>query len=244
MHGPIQHRRDTQRALFLLAGLRDPHPPQRLRPIAAFLRQLQHGPELRTWRSPGFTIDSRRLATPVLRYSPHGQTATVERVGQHPLQAFHPAPVAFPCCLRDLQLRFPNGALDGGPVETVPIRPAIEGRRRKRCCCLRFHTVLLNRTDLQDGLPPYGQSSAHRVVFVAGISGGCRAHKPDARQPGLPLPVMFQPVCRPLQAALRFLHPPSPHTPQRPLRFACLTMVLVRRVVGIATFPGSHRFPV
>lgn len=51
------------------------------------------------------------------------------------------------------------------------------------------------------------------------------ARKPDARQPGLPLPVMFQPVCHPLQAALRFLHPPIPHTHQRPLRFACLTDV-------------------
>lgn len=54
------------------------------------------------------------------------------------------------------------------------------------------------------------------------------ARKPDARQPGLPLPVMFQPVCHPLQAALRFLHPPIPHTHQRPLRFACLTDVAGR----------------
>lgn len=37
-----------------------------------------------------------------------------------------------------------------------------------------------------------------------------------------PLPVMFQPVCHPLQATVRFLHPPIPHTHQRPLRFACL----------------------
>lgn len=57
--------------------------------------------------------------------------------------------------------------------------------------------------------------------------------------------MMFQPVCHPLQVAIRFLHPPIPHTHQRPLRFACLTMLLlVRRVVGIATFPESHLFPV
>ena len=89
-----------------------------------------------------------------------------------------------------------------------------------------------------------GSSRPEGRLVIAGISGSSCARKPDARQPGLPLPVMFQPVCYPLQAAIRFLHPPIPHTHQRPLRFACLTMLLVRRVVGIATFPESHLFPV
>lgn len=33
---------------------------------------------------------------------------------------------------------------------------------------------------------------------------------------------MFRLVCHPLQAAVCFLHPPIPHIPQRPLRFAYL----------------------
>lgn len=62
-------------------------------------------------------------------------------------------------------------------------------------------------------------------LVIAGISGCFCARRPDARQPGFPLPVMFQPVCHPLQAAVRFLHPPIPHTHQLTLRFACLTDV-------------------
>lgn len=37
-----------------------------------------------------------------------------------------------------------------------------------------------------------------------------------------PLPVMFQLVCHRLMMALRFLHPPIPHTHQPSLRLACL----------------------
>ncbi len=58
--------------------------------------------ELGLRRSPGFSIDTRRLATPVLRDSSYGQTAAIKRVGQQALQAFNPAPVAFPSCLRNL----------------------------------------------------------------------------------------------------------------------------------------------
>ena len=80
--------------------------------------------------------------------------------------------------------------------------------------------------DIQDGLLPYGQQFAHRVIWLSLESAALFAlvNQMHVSQ-SYPLPVMFHPVYRPLQAAIRFLHPPIPHTHQRPLRFACLACV-------------------
>ena len=81
--------------------------------------------------------------------------------------------------------------------------------------------------DTQDGLLPYGQWFAHRVVFWLSLESAAVFALVDQMHvsQSYPLPVMFQPVCLPLQETIRFLHPPIPHTRQLALRFAYLTEV-------------------
>lgn len=132
------------------------------------------------------------------------------------MQSFNSAPVAFPCCLRNLQLRLPNGGLDLGPVETVPTRHPVEGRRLGRCCWLRFHTVLLKVANSRGGLPPRG-GVRPSGRFHAGISGFRCACRPGARQPGLSPADTFSTGIRPITGRPSLLAPSySPH-PSAPL---------------------------
>ncbi|SER36906.1 hypothetical protein SAMN04244573_03482, partial [Azotobacter beijerinckii] len=68
---------------------------------------------------------------------------------------------------------------------------------------------------------PQGVKSAPRVVFMLESAVFIAPVDQVHVSQGYPLPILFQPVYDPLQVALRFLHRPIPHTPQRPLRVAC-----------------------
>ena len=127
-------------------------------------------------RPPGFPIYAGSLSTPIFRDSPHSQTATMKRVGKHSLQAFNPAPITIPCCLRNFQLRFPNGSLNLSPVKTVPSHLSVEGRRHCQPFWQCFHTVLLMvtktfRTNLARGAKSTPQVivTLESAVFVAPV---------------------------------------------------------------------------
>src|SRR5215472_17326709 len=58
----------------------------------------------------------------IFRHSSNGKNLAAVRVGQQALQGSHLAPSAFLCCLRDTHLESANVAVNGLPVNGVPLR--------------------------------------------------------------------------------------------------------------------------
>ena len=114
LHGAVFHRGNSQRPLFSV-GLRDINPPQGLRSISSTL-QRSDGLDLAAGSCQTCPVDPRRVLTLIFRHSFHGQGFAAKRVGQQPLQGFHFAPAAFPCCLYDTCLQPPDVALALSPV--------------------------------------------------------------------------------------------------------------------------------
>src|SRR5690606_10044471 len=93
--------------------------------------------------SPEFAIDTSRSLPSVFRHTPHSQCLGRQRAGQHPLQGFHLAPVAFPRCLRNTYLHSSDVSFHAVPVELVPGGDNAEGRRRAAINALS-HAILLS----------------------------------------------------------------------------------------------------
>src|SRR5215472_5542414 len=74
------------------------------------------------WCVPNFSVYTGGFLTIIFRHSSNGENLAAVRVGQQALQGSHLAPSAFLCCLRDTHLESANVAVNGLPVDGVPLR--------------------------------------------------------------------------------------------------------------------------
>ena len=126
LHGAVFHRGDSQRPLFSV-GFRDIDAAQRQRLVPVML-QRPDGLEFGRRSAPYFPIYSGRSLALIFRHPFHGQGFAAKRMGQQPLQSFHLAPAAFPCCLYDTGLQPPDISFTFGPVYLVPMWRSVQGR--------------------------------------------------------------------------------------------------------------------
>src|SRR5207245_10286489 len=74
------------------------------------------------WGVPNFLVHTGGFLAIVFRHSSNGENFAAIRVGQQALQGSHPAPSACLRCLHDTHLESANVAVDGPPIDGVPLR--------------------------------------------------------------------------------------------------------------------------
>ena len=130
LHGPILHRRDTQRAALAVA-LGDVDPAQWLRAVAP-ASQLTDGRRLALRRVPERPVHPAGSFAPVLCHPPDGKSLAGQRAGEQALQGFDLAPPARPRCLDDTRLEPSHVTMDQSPVDGVPVLGRCVGSRTNR----------------------------------------------------------------------------------------------------------------
>ncbi|SFY22626.1 hypothetical protein SAMN04244547_04574 [Azotobacter vinelandii] len=101
------------------------------------------GIPLGLWRGPALAIHSSRLVSSVFRHAPDGQEFGRSRACQHPLEGFHPPPVAVLASLRNPNLHRPHRPLHMTPVDPVPVLRSV-GKRRHRLFPMLYHAAFLS----------------------------------------------------------------------------------------------------
>jgi len=74
------------------------------------------------WRVPNFLVHTGGFLAIVFRHSSNGKNLAVVGVGQQALQGSHLAPSALLRGLRDTHLESANLAVDGLPIDGIPLR--------------------------------------------------------------------------------------------------------------------------
>ena len=74
------------------------------------------------WCVPNFLVYTGGFLAIIFRHSSNGENLAAVRVGQQALQGFHLVPPVGLCRLRDTHLESANVAVDGLPVDGVPLR--------------------------------------------------------------------------------------------------------------------------
>src|SRR5438445_3573926 len=121
LSGSIFHSGNSERAHRSAVRFRDVNTSKRLGLIAPTL-EFMYGLCLLFWCVPNFLVHARGFLAIVFRHSSNGENLAAVRVGQQVLQGLHLAPSAFLCCLRDTHLESANVAVNGLPVDGVPLR--------------------------------------------------------------------------------------------------------------------------
>ncbi len=172
LHRAIPHCRDAQPS-GLPAALGDMHSPQWRGLISPPVQRVDRV-TLGLWRTPEFAVHSCGPLAPVFGNSSDGQRLAAERTGQHALQGFRLARVAFPCSLRDAYLHAPHVSFDATPIDGVP-RLRNAGGSRHTGFRMHFHAFLLYR----GGGNPVRRTGIHRPP----VEGECRRDRGRARHP-------------------------------------------------------------
>src|SRR5213592_4983231 len=73
------------------------------------------------WCVPNFLVHTGGCLAIVFRHSSNGENFAAVGVGQQTLQGSHPAPSAFLRCLHDTHLESAKVAVDGQPIDGIPL---------------------------------------------------------------------------------------------------------------------------
>src|SRR5262249_18411276 len=128
----------------------------------------------------GHSLDGEHFATP--------------RVGEQPLQGFHPAPAPCLRCLDDTSLEPTHEGVSFGPINSMPVH-AVVGSCTSRMCrchllCLLCLSAKRSRNESPDGSPPACPSGIGLYPFDSPTAFACSI-VPSPHAYRLPLRVAF-----------------------------------------------------
>lgn len=193
--------------------------------------------ELLRWRLPKLPVDARGALALILGHSSYRQRFRAERAGQPPLQCSHPAPVAFLCRLRQANPHEPHVPLNSSPIDGNPVRRGVRGRRIDLLidyshCCTSFGMPVEDTAFPEGKTVPFG--AIELTSSMQTLDDCCTGWKWARFHVGANL----EPLSRPLQPGIRFLHLPIPAPSWASLAGRLPVPTSNRRRVGLATFPA------